>query len=501
MKQTIIFFLVGLCLMLSGCSKKSGIAEATSMENEQIQETSVEIANKSLVEEIEDEALSIEDKYIPLSRVESEELANMGGIIDERDIDFDRNGVMDRALIIGGETEPSLIFEVNGLAFQYEQDRELGLGLWILQVESGDIDNDGYWEIIFNYDLGGSGGTGCQYIGIMKYFNEQLFLMPVPKDNGSVEQGPGLVVKVKKGEEYSIMEAYCQLLNRSIAFNGEQMISNAGFLPNNYKQDVVDVFKPGTLYGENTGGYYKFYISRDRERSYLWCVEGLQGYYARAEYLGDVAFKFDWDRKGNVEVIDYLYFEDEMDRDMFLGSSLNLDCQYEDGTYYVLRQNETVTWYGNDNKSYKAFVTDKKYPVYYDNATRNYYQEKDITIADIPQFDEESLIDIEDGILRDKHEFCIGQDFIPFYIKNAKRGHIVYNEKGIYYINYRIQVTPAVYYQINIINNEDGSPADDTVSWDQLMTYATGEYILQDGKFVLQNFSLGERIANEQDDM
>jgi hypothetical protein len=169
------------------------------------------------------------------------------------------------------------------------------------QVLYGDVDEDGYTEIIYSIDTGGNGGNGSAEKSILKYKSHTLMQMRFPGDDlEELEEAvdEGYVVKVLYGSEENEYNAVCDSLGQSIKFRGKYAVDENG------RRRVYNTRK-GDLAGGNCRGYTQFSIIAKDGRDYLQAMEYLMGEGGTSHGIGWAVFLMDWDENGDPYVLDF----------------------------------------------------------------------------------------------------------------------------------------------------------------------------------------------------
>ncbi len=173
-------------------------------------------------------------------------------------------------------------------------------------ILSGDVDDDGLTEVVYDGYTGGNGASGSFYKEILKYRNGSLTPMKFPNDldiDSASEDilDPGLFVEVRIGKGgigSDSYEAYCPYLDQTVEYTAENARMDDGSL---YDSNM----KKGDVAGGNVRGYSGFEIVTRDGREYLRGWEYLSGEIGIVQNTGIAWFLMDWNRKGEPEVLEF----------------------------------------------------------------------------------------------------------------------------------------------------------------------------------------------------
>ncbi len=237
----------------------------------------------------------------------AEEAYEVRGISYE---DMDRNGTRDllvqlklRDGIITPETYPGAyvcIYMNDDPVYIKEHDGGLYLGL--RQVLSGDVDQDGYYEIIYSVDSGGNGGNGSEEKTILKYKGHTLINMNFPSDDSMADpvsySDVGYEVKVLFGAGEGSYKAVCEALGQTVEFHAQNAVDDSG-------NKRVKTIREDEEAGDNCRGYTKFSIVERDGREYLMAKEYLAGEGGYSHCVGWATFLMDWDANATPTVLEF----------------------------------------------------------------------------------------------------------------------------------------------------------------------------------------------------
>jgi beta-lactamase regulating signal transducer with metallopeptidase domain len=165
----------------------------------------------------------------------------------------------------------------------------------------GDIDNDGYPEIVFNIFTGGNGGAGSSVKGVLKYKPHFLAPMNLPGDDSEdfiQNDDVGYQVKVLFGGEKNEYKAVCEGLGKAVAFKAQNAVNEDG-AP--YRLHIAENEEAGA----NCRGYSAFSAVNRNGKSYLMAEEYLYGETGTADGVGFATFLIEWDGSGNPYVAEF----------------------------------------------------------------------------------------------------------------------------------------------------------------------------------------------------
>ncbi len=254
--------------------------------------------------------MSIQEKEAWYARVtedfpHAEESYEIRGIYYE---DMDQNGSRDLLLLLklrDGMITPDSYYGAYLCIYMNEDPVYFkaynGFYPGLRQVLYGDVDGDGYTEIIYSIDTGGNGGNGSAEKSILKYKSHTLMQMYFPGDDlEELEEAvdEGYVVKVLYGREENEYNAVCDSLGQSIKFRGKYAVDEDG------RRRVYNTQKDG-LAGGNCRGYTQFSIITKDGRDYLQAMEYLMGEGGTSHGIGWAVFLMDWDENGEPYVLDF----------------------------------------------------------------------------------------------------------------------------------------------------------------------------------------------------
>ena len=227
--------------------------------------------------------------------------------------DFDRNGMMDFAITIidhqREEDKVSYLYIYMNDDPVYIYSFSIRPAFWNLQT--ADIDGDGYFEFIFSGDSGGTGGYGCNaFYAILKYKNRSFEEIPLLTDEyleRTEESHAGIGVEIYATDQKDTFEAYCPLTDESVTFSFVSE-SNPSYMQNCKKGDLV---------GREYYGFGSLSIVEKNGKTYLLGEEALYcenlDEWHGIEIMGYATFLLNWDETEGWIVKDYEVhtFEDE----------------------------------------------------------------------------------------------------------------------------------------------------------------------------------------------
>lgn len=222
--------------------------------------------------------------------------------------DLDRNGVRDLVLLLrirDGVIVPDSYAE-SYLCIYMNDDSVYdkacaGYYFGLSQVLHGDVDQDGYTEIICSIFTGGNGGNGSAEKSILKYKDHILVPMSFPGDIPEELAGvadEGYLVKVLYGNGENKYKAVCDGLGQTVEFNGQNALYPDG-------SRVVRYIKEDEAAGGNCRGYTEFAILIKDGREYLLAKEFLTGEGGTSHCVGWATFLMDWDKNGTPYVLEF----------------------------------------------------------------------------------------------------------------------------------------------------------------------------------------------------
>lgn len=219
--------------------------------------------------------------------------------------DFDENGQMDMAVLVSGDYGTDygsrLFFYMNDTKDYY------GTGFMDLcygmDIQTGDIDHDGYPEFAFIAMSGGVGGAGSYCKSIYKYKDGEFFDMEQPGDYADYNlewpstKEMGYELEVSFGAKMDTYDIYCPTLDVAKTVYSPYLRDENGNL---YRKP-----NPGEIVGGNCRGFYSLDITEINGKDYLIGTEAVMGDGGTAHCFADARFLLDWDEEKGWIVKDF----------------------------------------------------------------------------------------------------------------------------------------------------------------------------------------------------
>lgn len=254
--------------------------------------------------------------------------------------DFDKNGMMDLIIVIYNMNWDNDAENVFSLGIYMNDDplytQVLPMYCWDMEIISGDIDHDGYMELVYSGHNGGNGGAGGYVKGILKYKNNTFTEMELLGDFTEEEREygeAGYHINVLFGKETDTYEVICPALNESKIIQAEYSKT----------EDGSYVVKPrsGAVAGANCRGFYNLRIINENGVDYLMADEYFYKEGGVNDGLGNARFIFDWNNKEGWFVKDYQVYSfshiNSNDENTF--ESMKYELEYYPAKYEELRKN------------------------------------------------------------------------------------------------------------------------------------------------------------------
>ena len=233
--------------------------------------------------------------------------------------DFDENGQKDMAVLISGyfgdEYGSRLYFYMNG-AKQYSYSGGFMNQCFDMEIQSGDIGDDGATEIVFIGQTTGVGGIVGNYCkDIFKYKDGEFWDITRPGDYVEHnKQFPdmkemGYDLEVYWGEEMDTYDIYCPTLNVTKTIYSPYLRDEKGKL--------YGTPQPGVLVGGNDGGFHTLKITEIDGKDYLVGTEMVIGDGGTLHSLANARFVLTRNEDDNWVIVGYdilpLNYEDDSD--------------------------------------------------------------------------------------------------------------------------------------------------------------------------------------------
>lgn len=287
----------------------SAINQFASGEEEESEVTDLHLQWRNLLQE-QGATAARADEWWEVLKSDGLILSDSYEFTDLRTGDWDQNGKVDLAFVIRirpGVISPesyarnTLYIYMNGKQAYYKAVSDYPL-YSIGTLLGGDVDRDGYQEVVYSAFTGGVGGSGSWDKEILKYRNGNLTPMEFPDDLEETED-IGIQVEVAYGPGGAGADyytAYCPLLDETIYFVAENLRREDGTLAESYG-------KEGEPAGGNVRGFYDFALVYEEaeNRFYLKAYEYLCGEGGPSHEVGTAVFTLDWKTDGTPIVLDF----------------------------------------------------------------------------------------------------------------------------------------------------------------------------------------------------
>ena len=228
--------------------------------------------------------------------------------------DFDENGQMDMAVLVSGyfgtEYGSRLYLYMNEEPGYYARgfmDKCYGM-----DIQTGDVDHDGYLEFVFIGGSGGNGGAGSYCKDLFKYKDGTFYDMPIPGDYDEYNmewptvKEMGYELEVCWGEEMDTYDIFCPALGVTKTVYSPYLGDENGELYNKPQ--------PGVLVGGNCRGFHTLKIVEIDGKEYLVGTEVVTGDGGTVNCFANARFVLDWNEEGwfvkDFDVISYDYEDD-----------------------------------------------------------------------------------------------------------------------------------------------------------------------------------------------
>ena len=293
----------------AGTNDNSAIDEFVSDEAEEATVTDLQLQWRNLLQE-QGATAARADEWWEVLKSDGLILSDSYEFTDLRTGDWDQNGKVDLAFVISirpgvisheSYARNTLYIYMNGKQAYYKAVSDYPL-YSIGTLLGGDVDRDGYQEVVYSAFTGGVGGSGSWYKEILKYRNGNLTPMEFPDDLEEADD-KGIQVNVAYGPGGAGADyytAYCPLLDETIYFVAENLRREDGTLAESYG-------KEGEPAGGNVRGFYDFALVYEEaeNRFYLKAYEYLCGEGGPSHEVGTAVFTLDWKTDGTPIVLDF----------------------------------------------------------------------------------------------------------------------------------------------------------------------------------------------------
>lgn len=169
-------------------------------------------------------------------------------------------------------------------AYRFEDDNyPFGFNL---DVVTGDFDNDGNTEIVFESHGTGCGAAGDWSLRILKYKDHTMERMDFPSETYEDDER-SVRIDITQESRANTYSAYCAYLDETIEFEAE------------------NIFEPGNprIVGHNVRGYYNICSTEYEGRDALVVSEYLCGEGGNVHYVGMAKFLILWERDGSSRIV------------------------------------------------------------------------------------------------------------------------------------------------------------------------------------------------------
>lgn len=210
--------------------------------------------------------------------------------------DFDGNGQKDVIAVVSGQEDywgygkgAIYVCMNEDQPYCYENEN-CCFGGWS-ELATGDIDNDGYAEIMLLEHGTGVGGPGDTTKIVLKYGDDGIREMELPSDFES-DIDRGIRIETTMENEPDTYSAYCPMLDEIITFEAENSMPD-------YLKDAL------MAAGGQCRGYYDLQCVTWQGANALQATEYLYGEGGIVHYIGSAVFIITWDGEGNAEIVDW----------------------------------------------------------------------------------------------------------------------------------------------------------------------------------------------------
>lgn len=203
--------------------------------------------------------------------------------------DLDENGQKDMLVMVQeGDYfygDGCIYFYMNeDEAYRFEDDKyPFGFNL---DVVTGDFDNDGNTEIVFESHGTGCGAAGDWSLRILKYKDHTMERMDFPSETYEDDER-SVRIDITQESQANTYSAYCAYLDETIEFEAE------------------NIFEPGNprIVGHNVRGYYNICSAEYEGRDALVVSEYLCGEGGNVHYVGKAKFLILWEKDGSSRIV------------------------------------------------------------------------------------------------------------------------------------------------------------------------------------------------------
>lgn len=171
--------------------------------------------------------------------------------------------------------DPSYCFRDDDYPFLFE-----------LDVVTGDFDDDGNTEIVFESRGTGNGAAGDWHLRILKYKDHCMEKMDFPSESCEGDDRE-IHIKVTQEMQANTYSAYCPYLDETITFEAENI-----FEPNQTR-----------VVGGNVRGYYNICSMEYEGRDALVVSEYLCGEGGNVHCVGEAKFMILWEKDGSGRIV------------------------------------------------------------------------------------------------------------------------------------------------------------------------------------------------------
>lgn len=158
--------------------------------------------------------------------------------------------------------------------------------LFELDVVTGDFDDDGNTEIVFESRGTGNGAAGDWHLRILKYKDHSMEKMDFPSESCEGDDRE-IHIKVTQEMQADTYSAYCPYLDETITFEAENI-----FEPNQAR-----------VVGGNVRGYYNICSMEYEGRDALVVAEYLCGEGGNVHCVGEAKFVILWEKDGSGRIV------------------------------------------------------------------------------------------------------------------------------------------------------------------------------------------------------
>lgn len=158
--------------------------------------------------------------------------------------------------------------------------------LFELDVVTGDFDDDGNTEIVFESRGTGNGAAGDWHLRILKYKDHSMEKMDFPSESCEGDDRE-IHIKVTQEMQADTYSAYCPYLDETITFEAENI-----FEP-----------KQARVVGGNVRGYYNICSMEYEGRDALVVAEYLCGEGGNVHCVGEAKFMILWEKDGSGRIV------------------------------------------------------------------------------------------------------------------------------------------------------------------------------------------------------